>query len=73
MKNRLGLATAIPAALLIVALLFTLAFACSGLTASADEAKTGVTPQDTLTFGQMSDIHYFPLEHCYDADAEDYT
>ena len=73
MKNRLGLATAIPAALLIVALLFTLAFACSGLTASADEAKIGVTPQDTLTFGQMSDIHYFPLEHCYDADAEDYT
>lgn len=73
MKNRLGLATAIPAALLIVALLFTLAFACSGLTASADEAKKGVTPQDTLTFGQMSDIHYFPLEHCYDADAEDYT
>lgn len=73
MKHRLGLATAIPAALLIVALLFTLAFACSGLTASADEAKTGVTPQDTLTFGQMSDIHYFPLEHCYDADAEDYT
>ena len=72
MKNRLGLATAIPAALLIVALLFTLAFACSGLTASADEAN-GVTPQDTLTFGQMSDIHYFPLEHCYDADAEDYT
>lgn len=72
MKHRLGLATAIPAALLIVALLFTLAFACSGLTASADEAK-GVTPQDTLTFGQMSDIHYFPLEHCYDADAEDYT
>ncbi len=72
MKNRLGLATAIPVALLIVALLFTLAFACSGLTASADEAK-GVTPQDTLTFGQMSDIHYFPLEHCYDADAEDYT
>ena len=39
MKHRLGLATAIPAALLIVALLFTLAFACSGLTASADEAK----------------------------------
>ena len=73
MKNRLGLATAIPAALLIVALLFTLAFACSGLTASADEAKIGVTPQDTLKFGQMSDIHYFPLEHCYDADAEDYT
>lgn len=73
MKHRLGLATAIPAALLIVALLFTLAFACSGLTASADEAKKGVTPQDTLTFGQMSDIHYFPLEHCYDADAEDYT
>lgn len=73
MKHRLGLATAIPAALLIVALLFTLAFACSGLTASADEAKIGVTPQDTLTFGQMSDIHYFPLEHCYDADAEDYT
>ena len=73
MKNRLGLATAIPAALLIVALLFTLAFACSGLTASADEAKIGVTPQDTLTFGQISDIHYFPLEHCYDADAEDYT
>ena len=73
MKNRLGLATAIPAALLIVALLFTLAFACSGLTASADEAKNGVTPQDTLTFGHMSDIHYFPLEHCYDADAEDYT
>ncbi len=73
MKHRLGLATAIPAALLIVALLFTLAFACSGLTASADEAKTGVTPQDTLAFGQMSDIHYFPLEHCYDADAEDYT
>lgn len=73
MKNRLGLATAIPAALLIVALLFTLAFACSGLTASADEAKIGVTPQDTLTFGQMSDIHYFPLEHCYDADAEDYA
>lgn len=73
MKNRLGLATAIPAALLIVALLFTLAFACSGLTASADEAKIGVTPQDTLTFGHMSDIHYFPLEHCYDADAEDYT
>lgn len=73
MRNRLGLATAIPAALLIVALLFTLAFACSGLTASADEAKIGVTPQDTLTFGQMSDIHYFPLEHCYDADAEDYT
>lgn len=72
MKHRLGLATAIPAALLIVALLFTLAFACSGLTASADEAN-GVTPQDTLTFGQMSDIHYFPLEHCYDADAEDYT
>ena len=73
MKHRLGLATAIPAALLIAALLFTLAFACSGLTASADEAKIGVTPQDTLTFGQMSDIHYFPLEHCYDADAEDYT
>ena len=73
MKHSLGLATAIPAALLIVALLFTLAFACSGLTASADEAKLGVTPQDTLTFGQMSDIHYFPLEHCYDADAEDYT
>ena len=73
MKHRLGLATAIPAALLIVALLFTLAFACSGLTASADEAKIGVTPQDTLTFGQMSDIHYFPLEHCYDADAEDYA
>ena len=73
MKNRLGLATAIPATLLIVALLFTLAFACSGLTASADEAKIGVTPQDTLTFGQMSDIHYFPLEHCYDAGAEDYT
>lgn len=72
MKHRLGLATAIPAALLIVALLFTLAFACSGLTASADEAK-GVTPQDTLTFGHMSDIHYFPLEHCYDADAEDYA
>ncbi len=73
MKNRLGLATAIPAALLIVALLFTLAFACSGLTAFADEAKIGVDKQDTLTFGQMSDIHYFPLEHCYDATAEDYT
>ena len=73
MRNRLGLATAIPAALLIVALLFTLAFACSGLTASADEAKKSVDKQDTLTFGQMSDIHYFPLEYCYDANAEDYT
>lgn len=74
MRHKLRFATVIPAALLILAFVFTLAFACSGLTADAAQQQvTHATEQASIVFGQMSDIHYFPLEHCYDADAEDYT
>lgn len=72
MKHRLGLATAIPAALLIFALILTLAFACSGLTASAAGDLVGATETSRLEFGQMSDIHYFPEEYCYPSTAEGY-
>ena len=72
MKHRLGLATAIPAALLIFALILTLAFACSGLTASAAGDPRGATETSRLEFGQMSDIHYFPEEYCYPSTAEGY-
>lgn len=73
MKHRLGLATAIPAALLIFALILTLAFACSGLTASAaGDLAHGATETSRLEFGQISDIHYFPEEYCYPSTAEGY-
>ena len=72
MKHRLGLATAIPAALLIFALILTLAFACSGLTASAAGDLVSATETSRLEFGQMSDIHYFPEEYCYPSTAEGY-
>lgn len=72
MKHRLGLATVIPAALLIFALILTLAFACSGLTASAAGDLVGATETSRLEFGQMSDIHYFPEEYCYPSTAEGY-
>ena len=72
MKHRLGLATAIPAALLIFGLILTLAFACSGLTASAAGDLVGATETSRLEFGQMSDIHYFPEEYCYPSTAEGY-
>ena len=73
MRHKLRFATVIPAALLILAFVFTLAFACSGLTADAAQQQvTHATEQASIVFGQMSDIHYFPAEYCYSATAEDY-
>lgn len=71
MKNRLGLHTVLPAAFLAVILILTLAFACTSATASAEDAMLA-TESDSLSFGQVSDIHYFPVEYCYSSDAADY-
>lgn len=71
MKNRLGLRTVLPAAFLAAILILTLAFACTSATASAENSVLA-TEDSSLTFGQVSDIHYFPAEHCYSADAADY-
>ena len=77
MNKRIGLATTIPAALLIFVLVLTLGFACTTLTAHADADKTptAATPvtDGVLSFGQMSDIHYFPVEYCYPEDKADYA
>lgn len=73
MKNKLGLATAVPAAILIFVLVLTLALTLTGVSASADGALTAAEATSSLSFGQMSDIHYFPEEHCYPSDSADYT
>ena len=72
MKNKLGLATSVPAALLIFVLVLTLILACNGTLASAESASVGAEELSGLTFGQMSDIHYFPEEFCYPSSEEDY-
>ena len=59
MKNRLGLRTVLPAAFLAAILILTLAFACTSATASAENSVLA-TEDSSLTFGQVSDIHYFP-------------
>lgn len=73
MKNKLGLATAVPAAILIFVLVLTLALTLTGVSASADGALTAAEATSSLSFGQMSDIHYFPEEYCYPSDSADYT
>lgn len=68
LKNKLP---AITVALLALVLVFTMTFALTGV-ASADTEMTG-TKINSVTVGHISDIHYFPLEYCYqDVEAEDY-
>lgn len=55
-------------AVLIVALAILLSFVM-GFTItdgiSLADATENITNEDSLTIGHMSDIHYFPLEYCY--------
>ena len=63
---------AIPAALLVFVLIALLAVTLTGPIAEAEETKFAATEQSEITFAQMSDIHYFPYQHCYPHDMADY-
>lgn len=63
---------AIPAALLVFVLIALLAVTLTGPIAEAEETKIAATEQSEITFAQMSDIHYFPYQHCYPHDMADY-
>ena len=63
---------AIPAALLVFVLIALLAVTLTGPIAEAEETKFAATEQSEITFAQMSDIHYFPYQHCYPHNMADY-
>ena len=63
MRNRVWAATAVPIALLVLVLILTLSFAFTGSTALAEDS---MTPASEVSFGHVSDIHYFPEEYCSD-------
>lgn len=72
MKGRLKFAVGIPAVLLALVFVLTLGFAVSDSAAYAAESRTA-TADGTISFAQMSDIHYFPIEYAYtDVAAENY-
>lgn len=71
MNGKSRLRSAFPALVLAFALMLTLTFACTSLTASADDTVTA-TESSSITFAQVSDLHYFPVEYCYSSSKADY-
>lgn len=52
--------------LILLAVLFVTIFAITGINGvTMADSSQSMTAEDTLTIGHMSDIHYFPLEYCY--------
>ncbi len=65
--------SAVIVAVLALTLALTLGITLSSGVAVAEESAPTGTVVSSITVGQMSDIHYFPLEYCYqDVTAADY-
>ncbi|MBR2485223.1 MAG: hypothetical protein IKB54_02595, partial [Clostridia bacterium] len=71
-KLNLKSASTVLIAVLALTLILSTAFAVSGDVASADDTPTG-TKIGEFSVAHTSDIHYFPLDYCYqDVTAEDF-
>lgn len=52
--------------LILLAVLFVAIFTITSINGvTMADSSQNMTAEDTLTIGHMSDIHYFPLEYCY--------
>lgn len=71
-RNNLAFVKTLPVVVLVAVMFATVFFAVSE-SAFAESAPVTVNATDEITVGHISDIHYFPLEHCYtDVDSDNY-